>query len=67
MLFPLRNGLIVPGNIGRLVEKLHENPFLWWAGQFAKFTMRLSKSQAQRVKEDKLRIGFGETQHADFG
>jgi len=49
------------------VEELHENPFLWWTGQFAKFTMRLTKEQTELVNKAKQKIGMDKWSHPTVG
>ena len=64
---PFKNGFTVPKEIGELVEQLHERPFLWWAGQFAKFTLRLSENHKKLLDEAKTLIGLSNTRHPTFG
>jgi hypothetical protein len=65
--FPLQNGFIVPRSIGSAVKALHKNPFLWWAGQFAKFTMRLTKEQVELVNVAKRSIDMDKWSHPTVG
>jgi len=65
--FPLANGFIVSRSIAILINNVHDDPFLWWAGQFAKYTMRLSDSQELLVQRERLKIGLRESVHPIFG
>jgi len=65
--FPLKNGFPVPRELGLAVQELHEDPVSWWAGQFAKFTMKLTKEQTELVNNAKRSIGLAQGRHPTVG
>jgi hypothetical protein len=52
----LSKGVVVDKELGDLVELNHPNPFLWWVGQFMKYSLRLNNETEHRLMDDKKKI-----------
>lgn len=52
--YPFKSGIPVPVNMGEMLRKVPTNHFIYWIGQFAKFTLRLQLSQGQLMQKLKL-------------